>query len=237
MLQNTPWKQGECASNICFTRRLWGFHCYCDLFWRLHTCWNALRGEIRSWSVWGSAAGLLHMSQCADKVATSFCCFYIFFFLPPLPGCHSYHPGALKSRGALHTALCDEPLYKSNTTSEHQQIWPRHLNSALITGSVSRLGRKREESQFACSDWVNISRVADENTQETMHLEMMKPNIPPLAPGSSLIWIASFAVTPLCVPLVSLSPSGLLYSCASKPQTTEVPFANYSDLAVNCFFY
>lgn len=62
----------------------------------------------------------------------------------------------------------------------HQQIWLQCLISALITGSVFWLRRKKGE--LICL--LRLSKhlwVADKNTQEAMHPEMMKPHIPLLA--------------------------------------------------------
>lgn len=71
-----------------------------------------------------------------------------------------------------------------------------------------------------------------------MHPEMMKPHIPLLAPGSSLIWIASLAsssaLRPSHLPLLSLSALFFSYfffffflnSITSKleKETTALPF-------------
>lgn len=72
-----------------------------------------------------------------------------------------------------------------------------------------------------------------------MHLEMMKPHIPLVGPGSNLIWIASLAAPLLKRPshLSLLPPSSLFNSVTSKleKETTAVSFANYSRFAVNYF--
>lgn len=142
------------------------------------------------------------------------------------------------SGGILHILLCSEPLCKSNLTSTLPQIWLLSLISALINGSVFWLSRKKREliCLFRLSKYL---WVRDKNTWEAMHLEMMKPHIPLVGPGSNLIWIASLAAPLLKRPshLSLLSPSSLFNSVTSKleKETTAVSFANYSRFAVNYF--
>ena len=76
--------------------------------------------------------------------------------------------------------LCTEPLCKSNATTVFLQIWLECWISALISSSVFWLGRKKGGLICLLRSSKHL-RVADKNTQEAMHPEMMKPHIPLLA--------------------------------------------------------
>lgn len=100
--------------------------------------------------------------------------------------------------------LLNDLLCKSNAARVRQQIWLLCLISALITGSVFSLSRKKGE--LICL--LRLSKhlwVDDKNTQEAMHPKMMKPHIPLLAQIKSHLDCNSLSSsTLLYIPLIFL---------------------------------
>lgn len=133
--------------------------------------WNKELGGV-GWR--GSAAALLHGSQCGRSRHIC-CCFYAFgMALGPASRVFKSYCGSL-----FHIVLCNGPLCKSNTTINRFGYSGWFLLSLLgaSCGSAERKG------ELICLLRLNKHLwVADKNTQEAMHPEMMKPHIPLLAP-------------------------------------------------------
>lgn len=194
----------------------------------------------------GSAARFLHKSTRRDGTSAALLLFPARLW-PISPTCQI---------SKVHTA---EVFYILCFATSHfaNQIQPVCINRfgysvwflLSLLGVSSGLGRKKKGELICLLRLSKHLWDADKNTQEVMHREMMKPHIPLLAPGSSLIWIASLAsssaLRPSHLPLLSLSALFFSYfffffsiqSLQSwKRKQLHFLLANYRAFAVNCFY-